>query len=298
VMMTWYGRNLTLWGSLFPPGGNRSLWLTQYEDIFVYPATLLTPLRWLSSGLGAILAARWQALVGNLQTLVAVEGSIALFPFMLVGLWKLRRLRIIRLGLGMWLFTFVLLTAVFPFAGINGSFFHSGAAFQPLFWAIAPLGIAEVVAWMARLRKWERGPTVRRFLEILLVTVCVLLTFGIYVQHVVGEAKTGLAWNRGYVESQAIEARLVELGATPCLTVMVNNPPGYYAAVGRSAVVIPFGGEGMLLAAARKYAVSYLLLDENNAWHLNRLYNQPGDFPDLHYLGSLGKTRIYAFTFK
>jgi hypothetical protein len=298
VMIVWYGRNLSFWGMLFPPGGSRTLWLTRYEDMFIFPASILTPVRWLGEGWGAILAARWQALVSNFQTWVAVQGSIALFPFILVGLWRMRRHSLIRLGMGMWLVTLVMLTVVFPFAGINGSFFHSGAAFQPLFWAAAPLGIADVVDWLARLRKWERGPAVRRFLQVLLVTVCALLTMGIYTQRVIGNASEGIGWNGSADENKLVEARLVELGATPNLTVMVNNPPGYYASVGRSAVVIPFGDENSLLAAAKKYAVSYLLLDESNAWHLEKLYNQPHDSPEMQFLGSLGKTRIYAFRFQ
>ncbi len=295
-MTFWYGRNLAIWSSLFPPGGSRTLWLTQYEDTFLYPAALLTPQRWWTQGIGAILSIRGQALWANLQTWVAVQSSVALFPFILVGLWQVRRERLVQLGAGMWLVTFGVMSVVFPYAGINGSFFHSGAALQPMFWAAAPAGVTAVVDWLAKLRRWERGKTVRRFLQIVLVTACVLLTVGLYLNRVVGDARDNLVWNSASDRYRAIEAQLLNLGATPCLTVMVNNPPGYYAAVGRSAVVIPFGNQESLLAAARQYKVSYLLLDESNAWHLPGLYDQPRDFPGLRYLGSEGKTRIYAFT--
>ena len=294
-MTVWYARNLAVWGLPFPPGGSRALWLTQYEDTFLYPAAQLTPLRWLAQGLGAIFLARWQALGANIQTWVAVQGSTALFPFMLVGLWQMRKLLAVRLGGWIWLATFGLMSFVFPFAGSNGSFFHAGAAFQPLLWAAAPLGIEKGVDWLSRMRHWQRGSTVRRFLQIVLLGACVLVSAVLYLQRVVGSGAEGATWNSGFAGFQAVEARLVEFGATPCLTVMVNNPPGYYSATGRSAVVIPFGDQETLLAVARRFKVSYLVLDENNAWYLPALYAQPADMPGLRYLGRWNNSRIYAF---
>jgi len=293
--MYWYTRNINLWGQLMPPGGSRALWLTRYEETFAYPANLLTVQRWLASGWQAILAARWQAFVVNLQTFAGVQGAVVLGPFMLIGLWRLRRRIETRLGAGLWLLTFAVMALVFPFAGQNGSFFHSGAAVQPLLWAAAPPGIAAAVDWLARLRRWQRGNRVQRFVEVLLVGACLLVSGVIFEQKVIGVSGRA-AWNAGAGAYRQIEARLVELGATPCLAVMVNNPPGYYAATRRSAVVLPYGDEGALLAAGRAYLISYVIIDRSNAFYLRRLYDQPGDYPGLDYLDSVGDARIYAFT--
>jgi hypothetical protein len=103
-------------------------------------------------------------------------------------------------------------------------------------------------------------------------------------------------WNRSDQHYRAVEEKLVGLGATPCLVVMVNNPPGYYAASKRSSVVIPYGDEAMLLQAAQEYDVSYLVLEENDSGHLARLYDQPGDVSGLKYLGEVEGTKLYAFT--
>ena len=295
-MIFWYARNLTLWDQLFPPGGGRTLWLTRYEDTFLYPASLLTPQRWLASGWQAIMGARWQAFVANLESFAAVQGAVALWPFILVGLWRMRATRMVRIGVGMGLLTFGVMTLVFPFAGINGAYFHSGAALQLLLWAAAAPGIETVVDWLARVRRWQRGAAVRRYLEVLLVGTCVLLSLGLYAQKVVGSQPNQIAWNQSVGVYSAIEQRLVQLGATPCLVVMVNNPPGYYAAVGRSAVVLPFGDENSLLTVAKAYKISYLIIDANNGAYLPRLYETPGDYPGLHYLDSVGDARIYAFT--
>jgi hypothetical protein len=196
------------------------------------------------------------------------------------------------------LLTFGVMTLLFPFAGMNGSFFHSGAAVQVLLWAAAAPGIETVVDWLAGLRKWQRGASVRRFLEGLLIATCILLSLGLYLQRVVGTTPGALVWNDAAHQYRQIEQRLVELGATPCLVVMVNNPPGYNAAAGRSAVVLPYGDENALIAAGKAYLISYVIIDQNNAGYLQRLYEAPGDYPGLHYLDSVGDARIYAFTAK
>ena len=101
-MGAWYARNLQEWGSLFPPGNSRTLWLTQYEDTFLYPAGLLTAERWLAQGWGAHLGAIWRALTTNLQTLLAVQGQVVLLPFAVLGLWRGRRNPLVRFSLLMW----------------------------------------------------------------------------------------------------------------------------------------------------------------------------------------------------
>ena len=128
------------------------------------------------------------------------------------------------------------------------------------------------------------------------MTSCVLLTALTYFQRVAGEESGGLAWNRSDAHYRAVEQRLIELEVAPCLAVMVNNPPGYYAASRRSSVVIPYGDETMLLEAAEKYDVSILVLEENDAGHLNRLFEKPGDYPYFDYLGEVDGTKIYALS--
>jgi hypothetical protein len=293
-MSLWYLRNLQVWGWIFPPGTGRTLWLTRYEDTFVFPASLLTSQRWLAAGIGPILAVRGEALMTNLQTLLAVQGSIVLLPFILIGLWRLRRLRSVCLGAGMWLATFGLMTVVFPYAGINGSFFHSGAAIQPLFWAAAPIGIEVVIGWLAAKRGWRKGGQVLRFVEGLLIATCLVLSLLMYFQRVAGVDDKGLAWNHSDVRYRLVESKLVDFGAKPGEVVMVNNPPGYYAAVQRPGVVIPFGDEAMLREAAAQFGARYLILEENDAGHLAQLFSTPGDIPGLKYLGEVEGTKLYA----
>jgi hypothetical protein len=293
VMAFWFAGNLHAWGSLFPPGGARALWITTYEETMVFPADILTPARWLAAGWGVHLRAWWTALSNNFQTMLAVQGGIILLPFILAGMWKLRDCHAVRLGASMWLFTGGLMTVVFPYAGVNGGYFHSGAALQPLLWAVAPAGVESIVLWYARLRRLSLPQGMLRFVSALLVITGALLSGLLYFQRVVGDEPGLVKWNAGASHYQEVERTLARLGAAPGEVVLVNNPPGYWLAGNRPAVVIPFGDEQMLLAVARKYKARYLVLEPNNAYYLPGLYSVEAVLPELEYLEAVGETRLF-----
>lgn len=293
IMSPWLIHNLRGWGSLFPPGGSRAMWITAYEQTMLYPASLLTPQHWLAAGWGVHLTAWGDALLANLQTAVAVQGGIVLFPFILAGFWTLRGCPEIRLGALMLLATFAAMTLLFPFAGTNGGFFHSGAALQPLFWAAAPAGIETLMLRYARWRHTPRPWGMVRFMSGLLVAVAALLSLLLYTQRVIGSRADLPAWSTSARHYQSVEQTLVRLGAQPGDPVIVNNPPGYWLASGRPAVVIPDGDERMLLAAARQYGVRYLVLEVTNPTALANLYYARVNPAALTYLTSVGSTRLY-----
>lgn len=293
VMSPWLLHNLNTWGSLFPPGGFRAVWITEYEQTMLYPASLLTSQQWLAAGWGAHLKAWLNSLATNLQTAIAVQGEIVLFAFIIAGFWKLRGRPEIRLGALMYLGTAGMMTLVFPFAGMNGGFFHSGAALQPLFWAVVPAGIEAGAGWYIRLRGIEQPRKMERFLSVLLVGVVVLLSGFLFFQRVIGSQPGQLAWSASDRHYQAVEKTLVRLGAQPGDPVLVNNPPGYWLASGRPSVVIPDGDEKMLLAVARQFAVRYVILEVTNPEALGDLYHERVKLRELNYLTSVGSTRLY-----
>jgi len=296
VMSGWYLRNVFEFGRVFPPGNGLTLWMTRYEDLYLYPASQLSFQRWLQAGWHTHLEGRWQALLANLQTSVAVQGMIALFPFILVGLWLFRKHQGVRFAAGMWAVFFGVFTLIFPYAGINGSFFHAGAGVQSLFWVMAPVGIEWVVLKISQWRKWERGHQVLRFLYGLLVGTSFLLSLGMYTSMVIG-TDTGkeIRWKQSYEQALRVELYLQQGGAQPEDVVMVNNPPGYTFATGRAAVVIPYGTEQNVLSAGRRYRARFLLLDENNAGYLSEWYSNPASTSDLMYRGAVEGVRIYEF---
>lgn len=269
------------------------MWITEYEQTMIYPASLLSPQHWLSAGWSLHLRAWLNAAVGNFQTALAVQGSIVLFPFMLTGLWKLRGRVEVQLGAGMWLLTAVILTIAFPYAGVNGSFFHSGTALQPFLWAVAPLGFETALAWYARQRRFGESQQIFRFMGGLLVAVCLLLSGGIYFQRVVGSNPAAWQWSADAEHYQAVEVILQRHGALPGEAVLVKNPPAYWLASRRPAAVVPYGDEQVLLEVARKYGIQYLVLEISNPWQLVNLYEARVNPPELEYLEAAGSTRLY-----
>ncbi|HWQ83780.1 MAG TPA: hypothetical protein VN363_04390, partial [Anaerolineales bacterium] len=169
VMAPWMARNQAVFGSFFSAGGLRPLWITTYNELYTYPASLLTPQRWLASGLPALLAVRLKALGVNLQSLLAVQGQIFLLPLMLVGLWQLRRAWAVRLGGLAWLAILGVMSLVFPHQGWRGGYFHSAAALQPLLWAVVPLGLSTFINWAGAERRWNIPQAQRVFQVGLLV---------------------------------------------------------------------------------------------------------------------------------
>ena len=102
------------------PGSSRSLWIVEYDELFIFPSSQLTMERWLSSGLATIIKARSWALGINLQRSIAEQGMIFLTPLIFIGLWQFRKDRRVQLGILAWFVTFFIMTFMFPFQGARG----------------------------------------------------------------------------------------------------------------------------------------------------------------------------------
>jgi hypothetical protein len=295
VMGPWMARNLRAFGALLSPGGSRALWITSYDELFIYPASLLTPARWWESGLGAIAGARAWAAGLNLQTLLAVQGEIFLLPLMLAGLWRLRTHPVVRAGVLAWGLTFLLMSVIFPFQGARGGFFHSGAAIQPLLWAAAPLGLQAFLEWGSRRRGWDARQA-GRFFKVGLVVIALLLTLFVAYNRVIGKDWGQPAWDERQRQYAQVEQALQARRSVPDSIMMVNDAPTYYLASRRPALSIPYGNLGTLTAVAQRYHARYLLLEIEQVQG-EMLYSQPGDRPGLRYLETVEGMRLYEFVF-
>ncbi len=292
VFGPWALRNLGVFNSILAPGGVRALWLTTYDELFIYPSTMLTFEHWWAAGWESLLQARAFALGQNLQTTLAVQGSIFLLPLVLVGLWTLRREGVVQLGVLGWLVTMGVMTVIFPFAGARGGFFHSGAAVQPLFWLAAAVGLDVFVRWGSQARGWRPRQAWRIFsFSVVLFSAGLSLFIG--WGRVIGTDPQAPAWNAPDGHYRQVESQLQALGAQPDDVVMINNPPGYFAAASRPAIVVPDGGEGALLAAARRYQARFVVLEANHPAGLAGLFEDPGASPGLRLLDTVGETRIF-----
>jgi hypothetical protein len=293
LMFPWYARNLQSFGTLMAPGGSRALWLANYDQTFVYPATVLTKESFLALGWKHIMADRMWALNNNLQSGFAAHGGIILFPFIIAGIIYYRKDERVKLaGLG-WLALFFVMTFLFPFAGARGAFFHAGAALQPMWWSLAPLGLESI---LVSLRKRGIGNDQNRlvFRSALIMVAMILTGYVVYLRLFT------LGWGEGEdANYPVIEQFLVENGIKNDDVVIVRNAPGYYLATGRSAISIPYGGEDAILQAADQFNADYLVLEPQAVLEpLKDLFQNPQTAGKFIYLGKLDDTRIYKLESK
>jgi len=290
VVAPWFYRNWRIFGTILSPAGSRALWLTSYNETFVYPPEKLTFAYWFASGWKEILGKRLWALGVNLETALGVQGGIVLFPLILLAVWELRRDIRVRVGIFAWALTLFIMTVVFPFAGTHGSFLHSGSALQPLWWAIAPLGLDKIVVWAARRRRW-RIPQARIAFQGELLFVAALLTWVILAGALGSLTARRVFWGDTEVLYRNVESFLVARDALPEEVVIVSNPPAYYTATGRSAIVVPDGDVDTVLAVARRYHASYLILEKSSLPRgIKPIFDSPESFPSLRYLGDVNET--------
>jgi hypothetical protein len=274
VLAPWFWRNWVAIGVPLAPGGMRTIWLTNYDDIFSFSPERLSPAVYLSSGAGTILSGKWSALLANLQTVIAVQCGIVAFPFVLVGLWQLRPNRLMRLAAFYALVLLAAMTLVFTFTGARGGYFHSGAALLPFFMAAAMVGLDAVVDAVARrLRHWQPERSKPIFAG-LLAGFAVLLTVVVFWKRVIGADLNQPVWNaseRVYAEAGAWLSAQGQDG----MVTAVNDPPGWYYWTNQPAIVIPNGDATVLRQAMSTFGVRWLVLDANRPAALGDLYAAP-----------------------
>ena len=293
IMSPWYARNLSVYGSLMAPGGSRALWLANYDQTFIYPPTELTKESFLALGWNHIITDRMWALSNNLQSGFAAHGGIILFPFIVAGIiyyWKDERVKLACLA---WLILFFVMTFVFPFAGARGAFFHAGAALQPMWWSLAPLGLELI---LLSLRKRGIGNDNNRvvFRSALIMVAMILTVYVVYLRLFT------LGWGEGEdANYPVIEQFLVENGIKNDDIVIVRNAPGYYLETGRSAISIPYGGEQAILDAADQFNADYLVLEPAAVLDpIKDLFQNPENSNKFVYLGELDGAHIYKLELK
>jgi hypothetical protein len=288
VMAPWFTRNILVFGAPLAPGGSRILWLTNYNDTFAFPANQVNMQAWLAAGWQAALRVRLWALRMNLLNTFAAQGGILLFPFILIGIWQVRQTLQAKMAILGWTILILVMTLLFPFAGARGGFFHAGAAFQPFWWAVAPLGLERLIEL---LRKRELlNDLAYSVFRVALVGICLVLTGIIIWLRII---KPG--WQPEEDLYMQVEQFLNEQGASQQEIAIVRNPPGYFLISGRSTIVMPPGGPDAVLALADHYGATYFVLEpEGVLENFQDLYDQFHEYPGFEYLGEVAGARIFA----
>ena len=292
VMIPWFTRNWFVLGSLLPAGNARMFWIRSYNDLFLYRADLLTFTSWFDQGVSSILYSISKAFLSNLQTAIFVQGQIVLFPLILIGFIQYKRDKILRSGLLTWFLVLFVMTAVFPFAGSRGGFFHSGAALQPVLWVLAAVGMDRFIDWGIENRNWKADqahPTlVTGFLVILLgVTVFV------HIDRVLGKYPEDIQWNRSYLAAVEVDRKLEQMNISRHQLVMINNPPGLYIASRRPSLTIPSGGMDEVIEAAGDAGAEILILEKNHPESLDFIYKNPGQYGGLKLIETVDGIQYY-----
>jgi hypothetical protein len=286
VMGPWFLHNHVTYSSLLAPGGSRMLWLTSYDQIFTYPAEDLTLQSWWQSGLGAILRARTWSLGLNASTAFAVQGGVFLLPFILIAGWHLRKEKLIQLAGLSWVLVLLAMTLAFPFAGARGGFFHAGAALQPVWWALAPIGLERFIQWGHRKRGWIEARARPVFLSGM-VGLVIFLSILVAFLRLPG-------WGQEAARYQQLAAFLGAQGAGSSEVVIVSNPPGFFLASQNPAIALPDGDTATILALAERYAARYLILEPGAIpAGILPLYESPQAYPGLVYLGEVEEARVF-----
>jgi hypothetical protein len=283
VMGGWFWRNWLVLGRPLPTAGGQSLFLTTYDDLFAYGRhfSLGTLMDW---GLKNVLASRMSGLAAAVQTLVAVPGLMFLLPFVIAGLAALYRRPATRALLRPLVFYAAALFAsgslLFTFPGIRGSLFHSSAALWPWFMALAAAGIGAAVDWTARrLPHWQPERAKRLFSAMFIV---VALGLSIFV-----------SLYRLAPDVDPEEYRRIGRSLPPSAVVMIGDAPALNYYTGLAAVSVPNESPDVLLQAADRYGVDYLVLNQNRPRPLNDLYLGRQEDPRLRLVDSFDDVRVY-----
>lgn len=254
IMGPWFARNVALVGVPLSSAGAKTLWLTDYDDLFCYGCDL-SPRSYLAWGWDGIVRSKLWALGWNLQRFLAEDCLVFLLPFILIGLVRLRHRVAMILSTAALVLFFLVHSLLFTFPGARGGFFHATAAVLPFLFVLGVEGIEAAVSWAAGRRGWRRRQA--------------LLVFGAAAA-VVAVSLSIYAAAQKLPASQDADAAYLQAG--DWLTehevpngagVMVGNPPAFWYHTGRPALVIPNGDVETLLAAADRYGAEYVLFDRN-----------------------------------
>jgi hypothetical protein len=166
---------------------------------------------------------------------------------------------------------------------VRGSTLHSSAALLPFLAAAAPRGIDACVEWVARRRRTWVAAQAARVFRVGFSALAIFLAIYLYALGVfpIGGGSSDIPlWNLRDIE-HALIARWLDQNAHPDDVVMTADPPAFYSASRRRAIVIPTDGVEAIFLAAKKYGARYLVLQFDHPAPLNDLYRERVSIPGL-----------------
>lgn len=290
LLSPWLVRNIQHYHSLFPPGNTDLMLATGYDDIFFYDPSVLTINRFLSQGFNKIFTDRLHSLWMNIKSLLLVNGGIVLVPMVFLAAWTLRKTFIVRITVLIALINLIFMSFVFPYAGFRGGFLHSNSAIQPILWGLVPLGLEKMVQFGILHRGWKLERSWKLF-SVTLIAVSFAISCFIFTDKLLSSVEGEGRWNDTLSQFEEINQEIIRISGDRNSVIMVNNPPGYFLATSRLAIVNPTDGLENLLVAADTFSVRFFVLDDNNTVLTREL--EKGLPSEVNLLARVGNSKIY-----
>ncbi len=263
AMGPWFARNMITLGTPLSPASTKTIWLTDYDDLFCYDCDLSLS-SYLAWGWDNILRSKLSALWINFQRLLAEDCLIFLLPFAVIGLYRLRRRLPFLLASVYLVAVYLTHSLVFTFPGWRGGFFHASSAALPFLYAAGVDGLDAAVQWVSRQRRHWRYQQARSVFAAAVVVAA--MVFSSYIAWL-----RVPAWQETNTLYKKVDRWLANQDA-PRARVIVGDPPAFWYETERQAIVVPNGDVETLLKAADRYEIRYALLEEDH----------PAQLADLH----------------
>jgi hypothetical protein len=283
ALTPWFARNLVVIGTPLSPSGTRTIWLTNYDDLFCYDCDLSLS-SYLAWGWGNILGAKLSALWINFQRFLAEDCLVFLLPFAAMGICRLRRHLAVALATMYLLLIYLAHSLVFTFPGWRGGFFHASGAVLPFLYVAALEGLDGAVLWVARRRRTWTYQQARMAFGVAAIVMAIALSG--YMAW-----KKLPAWRRADVTYRSIDTWLTSEGISHA-TVMTGDPPAFWYHTRRPAVVVPNADVRTLLTVCDRYGVEYVVLEENHPAELEGLYEERVTLERLNPAATFGEGSV------
>ncbi|MBI3734655.1 MAG: hypothetical protein HY259_14550 [Chloroflexi bacterium] len=296
VMFPWLWRNVQVFGA--PLVGANAMFMVEYNDLFRFEQAPAFD-AWLASGWANILGVRLRALTLNVATLAGALHFVFL-PFALIGLRSERRAPLVRAGAIYLLALLAVMSLVFSLPGPRGTFLHSLTAILPLLYALAPVGLAACVKWVAARRSSWNARQAERIFGAAFLALAGILTAYFSLANLLGSASEA-GWNQRFIVYQAVEAHLRAETGDAASPVVCINPPAYYYFNRRPAIMIPTDDPLALVRAAGRYGARFVVVEADHPAYLNMLYNFEVSDSRFHLLATFSdptgaQVQLYQIT--
>jgi 4-amino-4-deoxy-L-arabinose transferase-like glycosyltransferase len=280
--------NLREFGAPFPPGPSKTMFITQYEDLYVYSKELSFQ-NYLKLGPSEIVLSKVRMAISHAWHLYERFGEF-LSILMIVGLAGLavsvEKRKQWMLYFPPLLFLVILLsfyTLVATFIGGGGGFLRSGMALTPFLVVIAVDLMNRMIASKA------------------VVCASILIVLTLFVYHDISDTKqlinTTTRLSARLMHLKKIVAEDANHQGVKDVVIMTRDPWEVYHSTRYKAIQIPNEGLEVIVTVAQKYGANYLLLPAPRE-ALTPLYEGKTNDDRLLFVASVPDSELKLFRFK